>query len=186
MSGQPGRYQRSTSGLVGALLVTLLVIAAYIGFRALNRDELEVRPEPIDLADAVLLGREAGVNPIYPEPLPRGWIATSVDTGTVDEPAWGLGLHTDDGDFVGIRREDTSLDALISTFVDEGAERGDTVRLASPVAQRWQTWTDDGGDTAYVARVGEDWLLVYGSARTSDLREVVESLRQQVSRPSPA
>ena len=29
VSEQPGRYQRSTSGMAGALLVTLLVIAAF-------------------------------------------------------------------------------------------------------------------------------------------------------------
>ena len=41
-------YQRSASGLVGALLVTLLVIGAFVAFRALNRDELEVGPEAVD------------------------------------------------------------------------------------------------------------------------------------------
>ena len=44
-SGSPApRYQRSTGGLVGALLVTVLVILGFVGFRALNRDQPDVKP----------------------------------------------------------------------------------------------------------------------------------------------
>lgn len=174
------------SGLFGALLVSLLVIGGYVGFRALNRDELEMRPEPIELAEAVTVGEQAGARPTYPDPLPKGWTATSFDTGSPDAPAWGLGLNTSDGAYVGVRREDAELDRLLETYVDKAPEEGRTVRLGGELAGRWQTWTDAGGDTAYGRRVGQDWLLVYGSAPSRDLRRVVESLTEKVTPPTPA
>lgn len=185
MSGQAGRYQRSLSGMVGALLVTLLAIGAYVGFRALNRDELDVRPEPIALRDAVLAGQDAGVHPVYPDPLPAGWTATSFDVGSPDEPAWGLGLHTDEGRYVGLRREEASLDDLLETYVDENAREGDPVTIAGAVAREWRTWSDERGDTAYVAETGRGWLLVYGSAPPSQLRAVAESLTEEPVSPPP-
>ena len=45
---KPGRYQRSPAGMVGALIVTLLVISAFVAFRALNRTDLDVKPERVD------------------------------------------------------------------------------------------------------------------------------------------
>ena len=179
MSGQAGRYQRSLSGMVGALLVSLLAIGAYVGFRALNRDELEGRPEPIELRDAVLAGQDAGVHPVYPDPMPEGWTATSFDVGSPDEPAWGLGLHTDEGRYVGIRREEGSLDDLVETYVDENAEEGDPATIPGPVADEWQTWSDERGDTAYAAETRRGWLLVYGSAPAAQLRAVVGSLTEE-------
>ena len=44
MSEQPGRYQRSMSGMVGALLVTILAIVAFVGFRAFTGSDLDVKP----------------------------------------------------------------------------------------------------------------------------------------------
>lgn len=174
------------SGLVGAMLVSLLAIGGYVGFRALNRENLEMRPEPIDLADATTVGLQAGVQPVIPEPMPKGWTATSFDTGSLDDPAWGLGLHTAEGRFVGIRREAAPLDELLETYVDQAPEEGATVTLDSELATRWQTWTDEGGDTAYAAELDEDeWLLVYGSAEAAELRSTVTALTEGVS-PAPA
>lgn len=174
------------SGMIGALLVSLIAIGAYVGFRALNRNDIEIRPEPIDLADAVMVGEQAGSQPVYPDPIPEGWMATSFDTGAPDEPAWGLGLQTDEGRFVGIRREDAALDQLLETYVDESPEEGETSTIDSALATQWQTWTDDGGDTAYASEVGEEWLLVYGSAPAEDLRMVVSTLTESVSDPQTA
>ena len=47
MSGQAGRYQRSFSGMVGAMVVLLVVIGGYVAFRAVNRN---------DVADPVRVG----------------------------------------------------------------------------------------------------------------------------------
>jgi len=75
-SGQPGRYQRSSSGMVGALLVTLLVIGAFVAFRACNRTDLVVDPEHVDYLTQVGFAQEAGDQVVYPASLPTGWFAT--------------------------------------------------------------------------------------------------------------
>ena len=64
MSEQPGRYQRSTSGMVGALLVTLLAILAFVAFRACNRTDLEVKPDHVDYLAQVGL-RPAAAAPTW-------------------------------------------------------------------------------------------------------------------------
>ena len=70
VSQQPGRYQRSTSGMVGALLVTLLVILAFVAFRALNRSNLDVKPERVDYLAQVRYAQQAGSEVVYPARLP--------------------------------------------------------------------------------------------------------------------
>jgi hypothetical protein len=113
---------------------------------------------------------------VYPERLPRGWIATSVDYVPGDRPAWGVGMLTDGGDFVGVRQEDAPLDDLLDTYVDEQAQEGGHLAVTGSVAPRWQEYADRGGDHAYAAQLGQDEVLVYGSAPTADLRRVLELL----------
>ena len=40
----------------------------------------------------------------------------------------------------------------------------------SAVGDRWRTFSDSGGDHAYATERGHQWILVYGSASTDDLR----------------
>ena len=44
------------------------------------------------------------------------------------------------------------------------------------MAQDWQVFEDAGGDLAYAAEVGDDVVMVYGSAAEEDLRLVLERL----------
>ncbi len=176
MSEQPGRYQRSASGMVGAILVLLLLIGAFVGFRALNREELEVRPEPVDHLAVVEVLQQEGVRVVYPATLPEGWQVTSVESKPGDEPMWGLGMLTDDDRFAGVRHEATAPADLVAQYVDEDAVAGDPVTLGGDLAGRWSTFTDADGDTALVIERGDATVLVYGSARASDLRTLAESL----------
>ena len=41
MSEQAGRYQRSFSGLIGAIVITLLAIGGFVAVRAFVRDDQE-------------------------------------------------------------------------------------------------------------------------------------------------
>lgn len=176
MSEKPGRYQRSTSGLIGALIVTLLAIGAFVAFRALNREELEIEPEPIDYLAAVEQLQAAGSRPVHPPRLPEGWIATSIDVVPGQRDSWGLGVLTDEGDFVGIRQADASAESLAEEYVDAEAAEGDALTLDSPVAREWQSWSDEGGDTGYTAAVGRQSVLVYGSAPAAEIEAYVTSL----------
>ncbi|HET7195724.1 MAG TPA: DUF4245 family protein [Nocardioides sp.] len=169
-------YQRSTGGLVGALVVTLLVIGAFVAFRALNRDELETRPASVDYREQAGLAQDAGLDVVYPRELPEGWQATSVQAVPGERPVWGISLLTDEQRYIGIRREDDQLDDLLATYVDEDVQSRPDVRVAGSVAKDWQVFTDDGGDLAYAAQLGDEVVLVYGSAGEEDLRLVLERL----------
>lgn len=170
MSEQPTRrYQRSFSGLVGAMMVTVLFVLVFVGWRALFRGDVDERVEPVDWTESVEVAEEAGLSVVRPRSLPAGWTATSVDLRAGDEPRWGLGVLTDDGRFVGIRQEDASVRDLVETYVDEDAAEGEEVRVESEVSDTWQTWSDEGGDRGYSAEVGDEAVLVYGSAPAEDL-----------------
>ena len=170
MSEQPTRrYQRSFNGLIGAMIVTVLFVLAFVGWRSLFRNDVDERVEPVDWTESVQVARQAGLDVVRPRELPDGWTATSVDLRAGDEPRWGLGVLTDEGRFVGIRQQDTSVSDLVETYVDEDASEGDEVRVDSAVSDTWQTWSDDGGDHGYSAEVGDDVVLVYGSAPAADI-----------------
>lgn len=182
MSEQAGRYQRSTAGLVGAILITLAVIAVFVVFRAVFRDQVEREPEPVDWLASVGYAQESGTEVVYPRSVPVDWTATSVDLDPGDPPAWGLGFLTDDTLFVGLRHEDASLDDLLETYVEEETadlRELEEQRLDSEVASAWQVFEDAGGDRAYAAEVGDRVVLVYGSAPAGDLELVVERLTTQ-------
>ncbi len=164
------------AGMTGALLVTVAAVAAFVGFRALNRDELDIEPEPVDYLPVVTQAQRLGATPAYPGRLPHGWVATSVTLGQGDPPSWGLGLLTGDEEFAGIRQGGDTLAGLVETYVDEDAQEGATVRLETEVASSWRTFSDDGGDLAYAAEVGGQPLLVYGSAGQGALEQLLGEL----------
>lgn len=173
---RPGRYTRSFAGMIGAMLISLLVIGAFVAFRALNRDELDVEPQAVDYLDSVGVLQESGVRVVYPPTLPDGWVATSIDFRPGTRPVWGVGFLTDADTFAGVRQEDNALDEMVDTYVDENATEGETVRIDSDVAESWRQFEDEGGDSAFAAEVDGGWVLVYGSADRADLEGIIESL----------
>ncbi len=168
--------------MVGALIVTVAAIAAFIGFRAVNRHDLDVTPDTVDYLEAVSALQGAGREVVYPPTLPEGWRVTSLDTVPGDRPSWGLGMLTDDGAFVGVRQEDDSIDNLVERYVDEEAAEGDPLSVPDGLATSWSTWTDEGGDVGYAADVDGESVLVYGSAGAADVRRMLELLTKD---PTP-
>ena len=173
---RPGRYQRSIAGGIGAMIVLVLVVLAFVLFRAVFRDNDAVEVERVDYLSVVGPAQDAGVPVVYPPSLPEGWKATSVDFDPGDRPAWGVGMLTDDGKFVGVRQQDDDLDSLLETYVDEDATEGETVTVDGAIVPEWQEWSDTGGDHAYAASIGDYEILVYGPAPTDDLLTIVRSL----------
>ena len=169
VSEQPRRYTRSFGGMTGALIVTVLVVVAFVAWRGLFRTDTDDTPVAVDWQESVELADQAGLQVVRPRELPAGWTATSVELNAGDDPRWGLGVLTDDGDFVGIRQQDTSVDSLVELYVDERAEAGDDASVATDVTDTWQTWSDSGGDRGYSTEVGDEAVLVYGSAPVEDL-----------------
>ncbi len=130
----------------------------------------------MDYLETVRLIQENGGSVVYPPSLPDGWIATSLDFTPGEETAWGLGFLTDDKTYVGLRQEDASLDDLLATYVDEDPTELAEADFPDSVATTWRVFEDEGGDTAFAAELGDEWVLVYGSASRDDLESIVERL----------
>jgi hypothetical protein len=176
-SQRPGRYQRSGNGLVAAMLITVIAVVAFVGFRSLVRDEPDVEPEGVDYLDTVGLAQDGDVEPVYPAELPDGWIATRAEVLPDAPPGFDLAMLTDDEDFVGMVWSGEPIDDLLAERVDdEDVEPADPLTVDGSVARQWNGYADPGGDLAYAAEVGDHVVLVYGSAPADDLRTVVESL----------
>ncbi|MFC5727581.1 MULTISPECIES: DUF4245 family protein [Nocardioides] len=179
-TGRAGRYQRSAAGLVVSLLVTVLALGGVLYFMGAFRHDLDVRPEQVDHLDIVAAAQQAGLKPIYPADLPDGWIATGVDVVPGDDPAFTIRMLTDDERFVGVHQEDASSTALLARWVDEETQTADAYEVPRsvmrPVARHWDGYTDEGGDHAYVATVGDDTVIVFGSADAEELQAIVDAL----------
>ncbi|MBM7518891.1 DUF4245 family protein [Nocardioides nitrophenolicus] len=177
---RPGRYQRSAVGLVTSLVVTVVVIGGLLYFMGAFRPDFEVKPEAVDYLETVQDAQRAGLTPVYPDALPKGWISTGVDVTPGERPVFMVRLLTDDQKFVAVRQEDSSVTAMLSQWVDESTETrpGYTVpaTVAAPVAREWKGYGDSGGDSAYAAEVDGMTVLVFGSAPAKELRAIVDSL----------
>jgi hypothetical protein len=178
-SGQPGRYQRSSSGMVGALLVTFLVIGAFVAFRACIRSDLRVEPDHVDYLSQVGFAQEAGDRVVYPSSLPAGWSATQVSVDPGGAHGLSLSMLTGDNEYVGLVQSTDSAPDLLTRYVDPAPASGRAVAVPGAVdgdVTRWHVWTDAGGDTALVARHGHETLLVFGTATQAQLATLASSL----------
>lgn len=174
--GRPDRYQRTISGGIGSMIVLVLLVLAFVLVRGALRDNEAVELEPVDYLSIVGPAQDTGFAIVYPASLPTGWKATSVDYDRGERPSWGVGILTDEGKYVGLRQDDADLDELLEVHVDEDPVAGDTITVDGAIVPEWQAWSDDGGDHAYAASVGDYEVLVYGTAPVEDLLAVVRSL----------
>jgi hypothetical protein len=178
MSEKPGRYERSSSGMVGALIVTLLVILGFVAFRALNRADVDVQPDRVDYLAQVGYAQRSGAELVYPSSLPTGWFATNLDLSLGSKPELRLSMLTGDGkdgEYVGFVQSPVPVPELLTTYVDAEPTAGPDVTTSGVVTQ-WQTWTDSGGDTALVADWHGSSLMVFGGASQAELEQLAGSL----------
>ena len=174
MSEQAGRYERSASGMIGAMLVLLLVIAAFLVFREINRTTLEPPVRNIDYVQVAEFARsEASFPVLAPASLPSGWRATSATYTPEPDEAWHLGVLTDDGKYVGLEQAPSSQESMVDTHVSEEATRSGEVEIDG---ESWAAWSDEKGDDALVRRDGETTTLVVGTAGQDVLVDYVETL----------
>lgn len=169
MSEQPGRYQRSASGMIGAMIVLLVAIGAYVAFRAVNRTQPQNPVQPVDYRQTLAYARGQAAFPLLaPASLPRGWRATSV--GFVPRPLrWHLGILTNQGKYVGIEQSRDPVGEMVDRYVGQSATRDGVVQVAG---KPWRRWIDPGGDTALtrvqrgvaslvVSDAGQDVLVTF-------------------------
>lgn len=158
--------------MIGAMLVLLLGIGAFVGFRALNRDELVVEPERVDYLTTVRFAQDSDWVVAYPTSVPDDWTATSVDAAT--EADWGIGFVTPDG-FAGLRQSDGDVASLLATYVDEDVTELDPVTIEGTEGE-WRVYEDAGGDLGYLGEVEGERVLVYGSGSAEDLAVLAAAL----------
>ena len=183
-----GRYQRSSGGLVGAMIVIVLGVLAFAGLNALKTDREPTPVRAVDYQAMVRAGRaDHKLSLLAPAGLPSGWKATSADYLTGSQPTWHLGVLTDKGDYIGVEEALGGVQDLVDEHVDPDAVQGKDVTIGG---ETWQTWKDPDGD--YVVsrslRVAgepyESWLVV-GSAPESTIRDFAADLKgSQVTPPA--
>jgi hypothetical protein len=168
MSEQAGRYQRSSSGLIGAMLVLLLVIGAFLGLRAISRDNQATPVQAVDYVAVMEQARnDGGMIAPAPDPMPQGWRATSVRYTPGAAKAWHLGMLTDTGKYVGIEEASRSAREMVDEYLGKDATRGRPTTIRT---RTWQTWSEPGGDYAITLTTPHETVLVGGSAsRTATL-----------------
>ena len=174
----PARYQRSSGGLIGALIVTVLAVLAFSLFRSLTRDNPTTPVRAVDYRAVVTAARAQAELPLLaPERLPLGWKATSATYDSAKQ-RWHLGMLTDKDDYVGVEESRDTTEAMVRTYVDKAATRGKNVTIGG---QKWQSWTDAGGDYAVVrlvdpTAIGKGVVLVVGTAPEDEIRDLAGSL----------
>jgi hypothetical protein len=162
--------------MVGAMVVVFLVVVAFVVFRGAVRSDVTTTVEEVDYVQpAAFAQEEAGFEILAPPRLPEGWRSTSVRYVPGIEERWHLGLLTGEDRYVGLEQARSTEENLVEAHVDEKARRGEAVTVAG---ERWQTWTDEGGDLALVRR-GEDvtTLVVGHEVPLDQLVDLTASLR---------
>jgi hypothetical protein len=175
VSQPSARYQRTFSGMFGAMLVLVLVVLAFVAFRAINRSDVEDPVKAVDYADSLAFWQsQANFEILAPESLPAGWIATSVQFVADKPQSWHLGVLTDDNHYIGIEQGRDAEAAMVEDYVDAEAEAGGEVTVAGDT---WHAYSDHGGDHALVRRDRGLTTLVVGTVSQDELISYVETLR---------
>jgi hypothetical protein len=166
--------------MIGALLATLLVIAAYVGFRAFNRTNLDVTPQHVDYLTQVRYAQQSGADVVYPAQLPAGWYATRVSLTPGSPPGVTISMLTSRDEYVGFVQSDQPIATVLTTYVDAHPAHGSPATVSGSVARHWDTWTDSGGDTALSTQRGrgstQQSLLVFGTVSRAQLEHLAASL----------
>lgn len=164
------------AGMTGAMIVLVACVIAFVLFRETTRDVPEVKPEAIDWTTLVASIQAQDHEVVHPAELEDGWIATNIEFLPKEPVTFGLSLLTEEGRYVGLRQEDERLEDLLETYVDEEAAEGDPVEIEGDLGGQWQTFTDEGGDTALVLDRKDHYVMVFGSASKDELLDFASTL----------
>lgn len=173
-----GRYNRSTGGLIGAMIVLVLVVLGIVVFRGAFRETPDYQPEHIEYLDLIESVQRIGLTPLYPPELPDGWYTKDASFVPGDRPSLDLVFATDDDHTAGLHQEDTSEKGLLTTYVGGGVTEDDATLTTG--AGTWTSWADTDGDHAFTTQHGQDTVLVYSSGDPDALQAFVESLTDEL------
>ena len=176
VSEQPGRYQRSFSGLAAALIVLVAIVGGMVLLQRLNNAASETNPAPpVPYATTLKLARQqAHLHLLAPATLPPGWRATSVRYADPPNEHWHLGVLTAKDKYVGLEQANAPIREMVRTYVDKRPHRLPPVTVDGAT---WTAWSDAGGDYALCRRQGKTTTLVVGTPGRAVITDYVASLR---------
>src|SRR3546814_1764273 len=115
--------------MVGAMIVAVAAVVAFVVLRDLNRTDVEAEVPAVDYQKVLEVSSEqVDFPPVAPPTLPEGWRATSVRL-TPAPARWHLGVLTDEGKYVGLEQSRSSEQNMVERYVDEAAVRGEPVDI---------------------------------------------------------
>jgi hypothetical protein len=169
------RYPRTFGGLIGSMIVLVLAVVAYWVLQNVTHDQPDGEPVGYDYKSTVTAIQSADLTVAYPSSLPDGWIANGEPAFTPgDRPVWRMAMLTDDERFIGIHQENAPVSDMLDVDLPKGHRQGEDVTIDSDVATTWTSWSSgDSGDHAFTTTVGDDTLVVYGSAPVADIKTLV-------------
>jgi hypothetical protein len=176
VSERPGRYQRSFSGLVAALVVLVALVGGLAALQKLPNVASVPNPAPaVPYAKTLKFARQqAHLHLLAPTDLPAGWRATSVRYANPPAEHWHLGVLTAKDQYIGLEQGHAPIRAMVHKYVDKHARRLPPVTIGGSV---WTAWSDPGGDHALVRRDGDTTTLVVGTPGPAELSGYGASLR---------
>lgn len=178
-SNSPGRYRRSSGGLIGAMVVTVVLVLVYVALRAFVFGDRSSEVASVDWEAQVRAGRADGKLTVpAPRSLPEGWRATSAAYETGTAASWRLGVLDPDQLYVGVYERLASVEDLVEEHVDEDPTDEGTVTVAG---EEWRVFTDAGGDYALARSVeepvgGRGAVVVVGTVPPTDVRDFAAGL----------
>ncbi len=177
VSEQAGRYQRSVAGMIGALIVLVAVIAGVAGLQALNRPGHPDPVQPVDyVTPAKYAAKQARFDLLAPASLPKGWEATTVRF--TDGRPRALAPRLPDRGRPLRRPRAGAAAGRAAWWPSTSTRRARRGASVSVDGDRWQSYTDSGGDLALVRRTGGATTLVVGhEVPRATLARYVRSLR---------
>ncbi|QPZ39558.1 DUF4245 domain-containing protein [Paramicrobacterium chengjingii] len=179
------RMRKTVSNLVYALLATLAIVLIIVLIVPRSNTSLLKNVDFHSAAEDAQASRDEVI--IDPQ-LPDGWTSNKAKLSSVRTPQislWYIGLLTPDEQFIGIK-QGFDANATWQSQQLEGALADTTVTIEGI------TWTvydnrdgsgpSDPGNIEYALATesGSSTILIYGTAKTDDIRTVAEAIAEQV------
>ncbi|GAA3532856.1 hypothetical protein AFL01nite_19090 [Aeromicrobium flavum] len=169
-------YSRGNPAM-GDVLRSVLVLGVGVLVVWLLGRLLTVTPEnPTSEVDwraaAGVVESRAGFVPLVPAEVPDRWRATRAE---LIDGRWQLNLVTGDDEYVGLSQRRGDAQGL-GTLVEDRAPGGEEAGTVKIAGRAWQVRTGPEDTTTFAGLVGEEAVVVTGSAERDVLEDYVASL----------
>lgn len=143
------------------MLVVLVLVVAFIGFSRFLRGNQDNTVPSVDYTAAAEQARSEGRLAVAaPDPMPKGWRATSARYSGGSSPTWHIGILTSARTYVAIEEARRSPGEMAAAHLASSARRAGTTSVGG---ETWSAWTSAKG-FALTRTIGRETLYVGGRA----------------------